>query len=1614
MGRNRHAVFFAHDRETIDYHYERNPANPRITHAMTLEVDEFGNGLKSVAIAYPRRKPTYPEQAKTFITYTENQVANKPYDKPGDPDWYRIGVPIETRTYEITGLELADSLLFRPFTLDFIRNQIAAITQENTIPYEAIATPGKVQKRLIERVRTLYRPNSQANTTSPVCLALGEIDSLALPCESYKMAFTTGLLEQVYGANNGGKISTADLNNVLRNEGRYKDLDDVWWIPSGHQKFDPDRFYLVTATKDPFDHEYTVEYDDYKLLAVKTTDPLKNVVQVKNDYRVLQPQRVIDPNQNHAVVAFDILGMVAGTAVLGKVDAAGNSESGDSLDGFVTDLSFQQLQDFLKTPHTTAVTLLGKATTRIIYDLECFQKSGQPLFAAAIARETHVSDLAAGQQTKVQVSFVYSDGFGREVQTKVQAEPGLAAQRESNVTNPDRPGKLVLENGKPKLAATAPRWVGNGRTIFNNKGKPIKKYEPFFSATHLYEDEPEMVMTGVTPILFYDPVERVVATLHPNHTYEKVVFDPWQQATWDGNDTVVQTAAGAIANDPKTDPDVGQYFKRLPDADYLPTWYDRMSGSAIAAERNAAQKALAHAGTPAIAHLDTLGRTVLTIADNGAAGKYETRVDLDIEGNPVVITDARQNAVMIYAVTQKDAQGKPAKDAQGRPLIVGRAYDLLGHNLYSYSMDAGERWMLNNVAGKPIRAWNSRRTRYDLPLPPTGHKMRTVYDELQRPTHFYVQPAGAAELLVERLVYGEGHPEALQRNLRGQVFQQYDAAGVVSHWQFDFKGNLRRSSRQLTPTYREQMNWLVLQNLTDIPQIIQAAQPLLEPKVYDTSTDYDALNRPIQLTTPDNSVMMPVFNEANLLNQVKVKLRGAQTETLFVKNIDYNAKGQRTLIEYSIGDPNIAANVVQTAYDYELETFRLKTLRTTRKTDNTLLQGLSYTYDPVGNITEIRDDSQATIFHNGERVEPIAQYLYDALYRLTQATGREHIGQTANNQPGDLADLKPHYDFNDSTRRNLAHPNDLQGMRNYTQMYEYDPVGNILAMLHRATGGDWTRRYDYATDSNRLRSTNIPSDGNDNQLDIKNIATRYRYDEHGNMIEMPHLPLMRWDFKDQLQASSQQVRNDGGTPEITYYVYDAGGQRVRKVTERQADAGQPPKRKSERIYLGGFEIYREYDGNGTAVTLERETLHVMDDQRRIALVETKTRDAGNLVAVPNPIIRYQLSNHLESASLELDKDGNVISYEEYHPYGTTSYQAKSGVAEVSLKRYRYTGKERDDETGLAYHGARYYAAWLGRWVSCDPKGVGDTNDLYIYVRCAPTAYTDPNGMESSSPVNATVSNPLLDKTYQTVATAQQHRDRTKSTGWEETHANDLSAPVGTSVYAATSGHIIYIVQDVRPRHEGPVFGDQVWIRTDDGKIESFYTHIDLTPEILNEIKGKGEEKNGRVSAAVNIKIARGSKIGSITTWDDHPNGTHLHFSIAFRNGQKDYRGIDPEQILTLTKGTALGRQVSFSDDGSYTVSSQTEPTLPNLPQLSLKLPEIPTFAEISKSGAPRLDLELAPPTMPPLPQAPALGGQLNVPDVKLTMPKIQFRQHEAENSPGYRPKLKPIFQLQAP
>jgi RHS repeat-associated protein len=250
---------------------------------------------------------------------------------------------------------------------------------------------------------------------------------------------------------------------------------------------------------------------------------------------------------------------------------------------------------------------------------------------------------------------------------------------------------------------------------------------------------------------------------------------------------------------------------------------------------------------------------------------------------------------------------------------------------------------------------------------------------------------------------------------------------------------------------------------------------------------------------------------------------------------------------------------------------------------------------------------------------------------------------------------------------------------------------------------------------------------------------------------MPHLPRMKWDFRDRFQASARQrVKSD--RPETTWYSYGDDGIRVRKTTMRQAKEGEEPTRKSERKYIGPFEIYREYESDGATVLMEKESLNVMNGSKRVTLIETLTQ--GRSSCGPLQLMRYQYVNHQSSSVLELDENAHIISYEEYYPYGSSSYQALHYQVEWP-KRYRYIGRERDEESGLSYHGARYYATWLGRWTSCDPEALkppdspekrpkpeGKSSDedkenkrlkllsnLYNYAFCNPVTFTDKNGRD---------------------------------------------------------------------------------------------------------------------------------------------------------------------------------------------------------------------------------------------------------------------------------------------
>src|SRR5260370_2460670 len=119
-------------------------------------------------------------------------------------------------------------------------------------------------------------------------------------------------------------------------------------------------------------------------------------------------------------------------------------------------------------------------------------------------------------------------------------------------------------------------------------------------------------------------------------------------------------------------------------------------------------------------------------------------------------------------------------DVLGR-VVMHYDYNLLQKQIHQSSMEAGERWSLNDCTGKAIHAWDSR-----------GHNFRTEYDALRRVTGLFVRgtDAGnsdprttAGEVLFEQITYGEGQADGL--NAPTPLFRQPDAAGNVTHKRTD-------------------------------------------------------------------------------------------------------------------------------------------------------------------------------------------------------------------------------------------------------------------------------------------------------------------------------------------------------------------------------------------------------------------------------------------------------------------------------------------------------------------------------------------------------------------------------------------------------------------------------------------------------------------------------------------------------------------------------------------------------------------------------------------------------------------------------------------------------------
>ncbi len=1316
---NSYGRIWVYPQEQINYVYERDPLDPRIEHDIILEVDAYGQVLRSAKIHYGRRKgpDTLTDQAQTKIALEENVFFNQ-----SDDTTHLLGTPLEQKIFELKKFTPPEGKIYLSST-DF-----------SSLPKTWTGTP---DMPLLMAERYYYW-----GTDAPA--PLGQVPPQALLSFVETTAFNIQQLREQFD----GILGFDGLHDLLQTQGGYKLEGDTWWSRGPTESYNgAEQFFLPRASTDPFGHATTYRYDPYGLLLIEITDALGNQSTItRADYHSLYPLQIRDINNNIHEVAINALG-------LATVNSHYGSENGVNT-GFAPLSGYRQQPEAENwTPILQAPQAYLQGADSVFYydlfawmgqlhseDLDGIGTDRQALWDALVAQgylTSHGAILQVGwdalEQGRLQLDTRFApfiEAIGKVLAAIPHRQPvctltleasyypvkgsagitrdrltGLAPQindlwqelvgqgyidPDGVILQPfwDAPGaealqlsttfqaqaaaiynlllstinvsvayddgfdriiqqKMRVEGGDAyalddlaRLTPTSPkpvthpvgrRWLTSGAKRYDNKGNQVQEYEPYFTDSPAFFDAPALRAFQASSTLFYDAVGRVIGVETAQGFVMKDAWTAWKLTYWDVIDT--------LRDSPYYQANIRQ---PQPGAPYFdPTLAD--DGREVIARTESLYD------TPKQRLLDNTGNT-LQVGYQRADKTYQTSFyQWDLPGNLVAAADSRLAA-------------------QGRTNFR-YIYNLLGQAMGIQSADSGSTlWTFLNVMGLPIYVQDANQTQFWM-----------TYDALNRIRTLDVQTQGEPVKRREFIVYGEdlGPAQAAAQNLRGRVYQHYDQSGLTQIEGYSLLGEPLAITRRLTKNYDGGVEW------ADVS--LQGQAEKLQAAVYPFHYQYDAFQRLLAYGDSFDQQLLYQYYPSGSLSGIFMRGKAGDAPQLLYQVEAYNAFGQPLRVHYG------HQTALQTAYTYDPKTFRTLRILTTQASGKTW-QDLTYTYDPLGNVSRVTDRASGQLL-TGNAGEWVSDYLYDALYQLDKAS----YGSP-------------------SAEKTLSLPVSQPAQR-YKASFQYDNAGNLTKMIRTSENGQMlVTRMTVSERSNRAVSASLTSDP---------ARVEDFFDANGNPVRSETLSSMSWNYHDQLVKTT--LHDDRASE---YYVYNHAGERIRKVTQYHDAAGQITAF-DEAVYLGEMEIHTHYEG----ATLEPAhqvyqytTLHVLHNLYAIAsCLQTRSGSAPLPGAVQ---IRYTLEDRLGSCTIEVDQDGQLLSYEAYEPYGATALLAARDVHDA-LKLYRYSGKERDALTQLYYYGARYYAPETGRWLSPDPGGTIDGLNLYAFVNNNPLTKIDPMGFCSA-------------------------------------------------------------------------------------------------------------------------------------------------------------------------------------------------------------------------------------------------------------------------------------------
>jgi RHS repeat-associated protein len=599
----------------------------------------------------------------------------------------------------------------------------------------------------------------------------------------------------------------------------------------------------------------------------------------------------------------------------------------------------------------------------------------------------------------------------------------------------------------------------------------------------------------------------------------------------------------------------------------------------------------------------------------------------------------------------------------------------------------------------------------------TSGNLTAAIDQLNQRSTFEYDAIGRMTAAVDAL----NRRRSVTYDALDRVETATDANSAITTYTYDANSNLTSSTNALGQRWQ----W----TYDEKDRLSSTTDPLnrLEHFVYNTDDElieirsrgnrikrygYDDRGRTTTITDPLNQVIRLGYdNRGNLTSMVDKR---GHTTTFQFDELDRligrrNALGQFTTVSYN------AVNKVTSFHDTQGRHASINYDDLDRPLNITYPDAtVTYTYDNAGRTTRIDDTQGGSIqwsYDDANRTlsettsAGVITYSYNAANQRASmtASGASPVNY-GYDTAGRLQTITQGTDVFTFAYDTLSRLSSVQRPNGVTSTYAYDIVSRLkrLTDVNASNQSIHDLRFTYTLDNQISSVTSLgapqllPAAKTGSTPDAANRMTQfgpatYSFDSLGHTTaksDSEGTTTYQWDARGRLTGATLP----GG--QSVSYGYDALGRRATRTANGV----------TTQFLYDGADVVRDIGSDNSAV-----------DYLNGPGIDNKLRQSsagtGSL---------YFLQDHLGSTKALTDAGGGVVEQNQYEAFGESSG--------ASLSRYGFTGRERDELTGLLHYRARWYDPQQGRFISQDPIGFegGDSN-LYAYGLNNPVSFKDPMG-----------------------------------------------------------------------------------------------------------------------------------------------------------------------------------------------------------------------------------------------------------------------------------------------